>query len=388
MRPRRVTSRADLAEFIDLAPRLARTRSEQDHYVPLFAADIRDWFAGRGWFDEPVELWLIDIEPGKAVARVMCHRSAALAAELGSADDSVPPLFFGAVEAADEEALGAVIAFLLERAGQVGASRIFGPVSPLPNVTGGLLTDGVDHPGFFDTVWNPDFYWSRFAAAGFDAWGPAHTWEVPVGSIPAARATAVAPAEWHRLGLRRRRVSRLGLRGFADRLLPTLNAAFSALPYYTDIATEQLRSQMQGLPALMDPDLIVDITGANDPADAPPRCFALVIPDPVPILRRQGGRLGVRTVLDLLRHRQTIKDAVLIIQGTDPCHQSSGLLSLAIRELNSALVAKGYRRLRVTFIAEDNPASAAVFARSGGRQLHRLVFVDRTLLSSPPEERP
>lgn len=167
-----------------------------------------------------------------------------------------------------------------------------------------------------------------------------------------------------------------------------LNAAFSALPYYTDIASEQLRSQMQGLPALMDPDLIVDITGANDPTDAPPRCFALVIPDPVPILRRHGGRLGVRTVLDLLRHRQTIKDAVLIIQGTDPCHQSSGLLSLAIRELNSALVAKGYRRLRVTFIAEDNPASAAVFARSGGRQLHRLVFVDRTLLSSPPEERP
>ena len=386
MRPRRVRSRADLAEFIDLAPRLARARGEEDHYVPLFAADIRDWFAGRGWFDEPVELWLFDTVQGEAAARVMCHRSAALAAELGSADATAAPLFFGAVEVADEEALDVLIAFLVERAEHVGATRIFGPVSPLPNVTGGLLTDGVRHPGFFDTAWNPAFCWPAFAAAGFETWGPAHTWEVPVGSIPAARATAVTADEWRRQGLRRRPVSRLGLRRFADRLLPCLNAAFSELPYYTSITPAQLRSQMQGLSSLMDPDLIIDITGAGDPAEAPPRCFALVIPDPVPVLRRHGGRLGMRTILDLLVHRRTMSDAVLIIQGTDPRYQGSGLLSLAIRELNCALVAKGYRRLRVTFIAEDNPASAAVFARSGGRQLHRLVFVDRTLPPSPPEE--
>ena len=354
--------------------------------MPLFAADIRDWFTGRGWFDEPVELWLFDTDQGEAIARVMCHRSAALAAELDSSGATAPPLFFGAAEAVDAEALSGLITFLVERAEQVGASRIFGPVSPLPNVTGGLLTDGVDRPGFFDTAWNPAFFWPTFAAAGFDVWGPAHTWEVPVRSIPAARATAVTSAEWHRRGLRRRHVSRFGLRRFADRLLPTLNAAFSALPYYTAISPEQLRSQMQGLSALMDPDLVIEIAGADDPADAPPRCFALVVPDPVPILRRHGGRLGVRTVLDLLRHRRTMRDAVLIIQGTDPRHQGSGLLSLAIRDLNSALIAKGYRRLRVTFIAEDNPASAAVFARSGGREMHRLVFVDRTLAPPSPEE--
>ncbi|MGC2940546.1 MULTISPECIES: hypothetical protein [unclassified Brevibacterium] len=382
-----MSSRADLAEFIDLAPRLARARGEHDHHVPLFAADLRNWFTGRGWFDEPVELWLFDDGSGEAEARVMCHRSAALAAELHPDEASAPPLFFGAVEAADTKALNEVIAFLIERAGHVGASRIFGPVSPLPNVTGGLLTDGQHRPGFFDTAWNPDFYWPAFAEAGFAAWGPAHTWEVPVGSIPASRATAITAAEWHTRGLRRRHVSRFGLHRFRDRLLPTLNAAFSDLPYYTEISPEQLRSQMQGLSALMDPDLIIDIAGADDPADAPPRCFALVIPDPVPILRRHGGRLGVRTVLDLLRRRRTMTDAVLIIQGTDPSHQGSGLLSLAIRELNSALVANGYRRLRVTFIAEDNPASAAVFARSGGREMHRLVFVDRFLTPTPSQER-
>ncbi|UVI37228.1 hypothetical protein [Brevibacterium spongiae] len=388
MRPRRVGSRAELTEFIELAPRLARRRGEDEHYVPLFASDIRQWFTGRGWFDQPVELWLFDDAAGRTAARVMCHRSPALAKRLGDTRDGPPPLFFGALEASDATALETVIDFLIERAERLEAPRIFGPVSPLPNVTGGLLTDADPSPGFFDTAWNPGFHWPAFAAAGFAPWGPAHTWEVPVGTIPAARATAVTDAEWHRHGLRRRRVSRFGLRGFADRLLPTLNAAFADLPYYTQISAEQLRAQMQGLSALMDPDLIIDIVGADDPDDAPPRCFVLVIPDPAPVLRRHGGRLGPAAITELLLTRPRLRDAVLIIQGTDPVHQGSGLLSLAIRALNSALIAGSYRRLRVTFIAEDNPASAAVFERSGGRRLHRLIFVDRgmPIAAQPTEE--
>ncbi|WP_164513948.1 hypothetical protein [Brevibacterium aurantiacum] len=36
----------------------------------------------------------------------------------------------------------------------------------------------------------------------------------------------------------------------------------------------------------------------------------------------------------------------------------------------------------MTFIAEDNPASAAVFERSGGRVLHELTFLDRHLTAA------
>ncbi|RAE71739.1 hypothetical protein DN540_32340, partial [Burkholderia multivorans] len=82
-------------------------------------------------------------------------------------------------------------------------------------------------------------------------------------------------------------------------------------------------------------------------------------------------------------HRSRLTDAVLIIQGTDPRFQGQGLLSLVTREVYAGLVAGGYRRLRVTFIAEDNPASAAVFAKAGGTPLHSLCFLDRRLESAP-----
>lgn len=383
MRAARVGTRADLREFIDLAPRLALRRGETEHWVPLFASDIAQWHTGTGWFGEAVELWLLRDGAGTPVARTICHRSPALATKLAESDSATtgvrPTLFFGAVEAADAEVLRDLIDLICSRAADLGCERVFGPVSPLPNVTGGLLTDGAREPGFFDTAWNPQFVADEFLRAGFSPWGRAQTWEVTVGDIPAARATAPSPAEWERHGLRRRPVSRLGVDAFARRLLPTLNAAFETLPYYTRISPAQLQAQMAGLPVLMDPDLIIDVAGRDDPDDAPPRCFALVIPDPLPILRRHRGRMGPTTIADLLLHRRRLRDAVLIIQGTAPDHQGQGILSLVVRELNSALVAGDYRRLRVTFIAEDNPASAAVFVNSGGRPLHSLAFVDTDL---------
>lgn len=386
LRAHRVTTKPELRDFIRLTTRIAELRGESDQVVPLFASDIADWSSGSGWFAEEVELWLLTDDSGAAVGRVMCHRSRLLAERLSDGPGAQAPqtLFFGALEALDGSVLEEIIALVLSRARALGAGRVFGPVSPLPNVTGGLVTAGFEHPGFFDTAWNPAFVASGFAAAGFSPWGPAQTWEVRVDRIPHARATAVSPAEWAERGLRRRPVSRLRMRDFAARLLPTLNSSFAALPYFTQISPAQLHAQMAGLSALADPSLIVDVVGADEDDAAPTRCFALVIPDPVPVLRRHGGRLGTAAFADLLRHRSRLRDAVLIIQGTDPRFQGQGLLSLVTREVNSALAAGGYRRLRVTFIAEDNPASAAVFARAGGTPLHGLCFLDRHLGEDEP----
>lgn len=384
---RRVTTKAELRGFIDLTASIASARGESDHVVPLVASDITAWASGSGWFAEEVELWLLTDDSGAAVGRVLCHRSRLLAERLSDGPGAQAPetLFFGALEALDAAVIEEIIALVLDRAEALGASRVFGPVSPLPNVTGGLVTAGFEHPGFFDTAWNPEFIAEAFAAAGFSTWGPAQTWEVRLDAVPHARATAVSPAEWAEHGLRRRPVTRLGMRGFAARLLPTLNAAFSALPYFTQISPAQLRSQMAGLSVLADPSLIVDVVGAEEGDDAPSRCFALVVPDPVPVLRRHGGRLGPSALWDLLRLRSRLTDAVLIIQGTDPRFQGQGLLSLVTREVYAGLVAGGYRRLRVTFIAEDNPASAAVFAKAGGTPLHSLCFLDRRLESARTE---
>lgn len=349
-----VRSSAELQEFIDLPLHLGEEyRAKQ---VPLMAADIRRWWRGRGWFPG-IDLLLARRE-GEVVGRAITHRSAALDRKLG-----YQAQLFGALAAGDPVVVAALLAEVELRARLAGRSRVFGPVTPLPNVIGGAVTEGFEHPGFMDGSWNPPAVPQALAAAGYQRWGEADTWEVP--QIPVVQPPS--PAEWGRAKL-----VYPGRFGLAKHLRPALNAAFAQLPYYTPISAAQLRAQTAGLALLMDRKLIplVEISGEVV-------CFALVIPDPVAVLRPRSGRLGPPEVWRLLRNRP--RDAVLIIQGTRPEHQGQGLLSLLTRQLYANLRAGGYQRLRVTFIGRDNPASARVFEKVGGHRLHGISFYRKDL---------
>lgn len=363
-------------DFAALPGRLHAAAGTTDRHVPLLRSEVRAWYTGRHWFPG-IRLWLARDGAGTPVGRVITHHSDALDDRLSTGEHALAPRvragLFGALEAAD----GDVVTRLLETAAQAAAARgsthLFGPVTPLPNVTGGVVRAGFDRPGFMDGVWNPPFVPQALADAGFTPWGIADTWEVDVAGVPADRATAPTPGEWRDRGLTLRHPDRWRTGRLGRRILPVLNAAFAQLPYFTEISPAQMADQMSGLAAIMDPRLILL---AEDPAGRVAG-FVLVIPDPVDTLRAHDGRLGPRAVVDLLRRRR--RDAVLIIQGTRPDQQGRGVLGLLIRQLYANLRAGGYEHLRVTFIGRDNPASAAVFARAGGRPLHELSFHHREL---------
>lgn len=378
-----VRTRAELTAFLDLPARLGREEGSTALRVPLLRSEIRSWHTGRTWFPEPIEL-LLARTGGTVTGRTTAHRSAALDARLSTGLQALAPtvraLCFGATEFADEHAAAELFEALGARARNTGCTHLFGPVSPLPNTTGGVVTAGFAERGFFDSPWNPAHVPAAYEAHGFTRWAQADSWIVDLGAVPAARATAPTASEAAAGGVRLRHPSRLGARRFVRRLRPTLNRAFAALPYYTEIGPEQMAGQTAGLEALMDPALVVTADGLDDPPAAPPRCFALVVPDPTAILQRHDGRLGPRAAAELLAsHRTRGRDAILLIQGTDPDHSGSGLLTLVLRQVYANLIAGGYRRLRVTSIGRDNPGSAAVFDRAGGRPLHGLTTYVRDL---------
>lgn len=378
-----VRTRRDLAAFLDLPARLAAADGTAGSRVPLLRSEIRSWHSGRTWYPEPIEL-LLARTGGTVTGRTTAHRSPALDIRLSTGASALGPevraLCFGAVEFADAAAAGELFAALETRARAAGCTHLFGPVSPLPNVTSAAVTSGFEAPGFFDSPWNPPDVPRTYETHDFSRWAEADTWIVDLADIPAPRATAPTAAEAARAGVRLRHPTRIGTRRFVRRLLPTLNRAFARLPYYTPITPSQMAGQTAGLELLMDPALIVAADGLDDPADAPPRCFALVVPDPTAVLRRHDGRLGPRAAADLLAsHGRRGCDAILLIQGTDPEHTGRGLLSLVLREVYANLAAGGYRRLRVTSIGRDNPASSAVFAHAGGRPLHGLAHYVRAV---------
>ncbi|MGI6879674.1 hypothetical protein [Microbacterium sp. gxy059] len=368
---REVRSRTDLRAFIRQPLRSA----ERDRAVPLLRPTIRAWAAGKSPHPEPVTLLVVRDASGRAVGRATAHTDRRLDAKLGIEGRA---LLFGAADlGADEETGRRVLASLVDdldrRARALGATELIGPVSLLPNQAGGVITSGFDERGFLDSAWNPAWVPRVYEEAGFRRWNESDTWivDVPGNGDPAPPT----PDELRAAGVVIEHATRRDMPRLVPQLREVLNAAFAALPYYTEIEPDEMAAATDGLAWLLDERLL--LAARDEEGDMV--AFALVVPDIAEHVQRTGGRMDPVSLLRLLAARRRIRDAVLIIQGTRPDRQGRGILTLLSRELQHQLRAGGYRTLRVTYVGRDNPASARQFSRYGGRPLHGYAFCRRPI---------
>lgn len=363
-----VRSEQELRAFIDLPLRL----HPRDRYVPLWQDSIRRWWTGDGPHAQhgAVELVLARDPSGEVVGRSTVHSDDRMDAKVGASTQ-----LLGATEFTGADALAGLTAYAQERARDQGRTVLLGPVSLLPNQTGGVITSGFAERGFVDSPWNPEHYPGAWEAAGFDPVWPAATWICEdLTSLDAdavfGRGAGELPAGVEVHHGRRRGLSRqLGI------LRAMLNPSFAQLPYYTQISEVELAVATDGLAWLLDERLLLWLTVEGEPS-----AFVLVVPDLSRFVMSTGGRMALRDQVRLLLTRRRYRDeAVLIIKGTVPDAQGRGLMSVLSHRLLANLVDGGYRSLRVTFIGEDNPASAAQFAAMGGRPLQGVRFYRKDL---------
>lgn len=363
-----VRTETDLREFRDL-PLTLHPRS---HYVPLWQKAIRDWWHGDGPHTAhgAVELLLAREVSGAVVGRSTVHTDPRMDEKLGA-----PTQLMGATEFADAATLVALTAHAEQTARAAGRAALLGPVSLLPNQVGGVITSGFAERGFVDSPWNPAHYPAAWEAAGFAPIWPAATWICE--DLPAYEPDATFPRGSGPLpdGVQLHHGRRRGLRRQVDILRSMLNPSFAQLPYYTQITAEELAAATDGLAWLLDEDLLLWLT-----VDGEPSAFVLVVPDLTEFVQSTGGRMNLLDQVRLLATRRRYRrDAVLIIKGTVPQAQGSGLMSILSHRLLVGLRVGGYQNLRVTFIGEHNPGSATQFAAMGGRPLHGVSFYRKDL---------
>ncbi|WP_394255359.1 hypothetical protein [Pseudoclavibacter helvolus] len=366
---RRVSSELEFLEFVELPGRV----SDPSREVPVLESTLRSWWKDKHAHESPVEL-LLAYREGTPVARAVTHTSAALDAKLSSSLQ-----LFGAVAAADAEALGAIIGAVETRAANAGRSELLGPVTLLPNQVGGVITSGFGERGFVEGAWNPDWVPGAYEGLGFTTWNESATWiarleQGRLGQIESDAFTAPTNAELEAAGIVIERASRLRFPRDVARQRELVNAAFAELPYYTQISRAQMREATSGLIAIIDPNIWVS---ALDAKTRKPLGFLLCVPDVTRIVQRSSGRIGLRQLLEIWRQRKEPREAVLTIQGTTPEGRGRGISTLLGRTVGEALIEGGYTALRSTYIGRDNPASARQLGRMGGKALHETVFYRR-----------
>ncbi|MFI6503259.1 hypothetical protein [Nonomuraea typhae] len=351
-----VESRRDLRAFLELTDRIY---DGDPRHVPPLRAQVRAWHR-RG-----VRLAVLT-RGGRVVARTTLHTDGKLDAKLG-----VAAQLFGLTEfeeGAGEELFDAICA----HGRAAGRQAAFGPVSLLPNQSGGVITSGFGERGFIDSAWNHPRYPDAYEKYGFARRFESDTWICPVPEEP------VFTFDDARIGAERLEVHRGDRRRIGEQLpilREMLNASFAQLGYYTEISAGQLAEQTDGLAFLLDESLLLYLTKAGRPV-----AFVLCLPDISGFVAKIRGNLHLFHQLRLLATRGRYRrEAVLIVKGTVPGEQGHGYMRLLSRELHRGLREGGYHTLRSTYVERTNPGSAAQYVAMGGRPLHGYTFYEKDL---------
>jgi GNAT superfamily N-acetyltransferase len=365
---RSVSTRRELDEWIALTDRLYSG-------VPQFVPPVRQRLRALPARKDPVlrhgEIELLSVvRDGVVVARATAHTNAKLDAKLGARQ-----LLFGFTEFDDDDEVFAALAdALTERARRIGAARLFGPVSLLPNQSGGVVTSGYEERGFVDSPWNPPYYPALYERHGFVREFEGETFVVPLEQL-VAPPDELIPIDEERIAREELVVRRANPRRMKRELAiirQLLNASFAQLGYYTEIDEDELAYQVAGLGYLLDSRIALYLLKAGEPV-----AFILCIPDISTFLQKVGGDLSAPNLLRLLLTRKRYRsEAICVIQGTLPAEQRHGYIRLLTRELLRNLRGAGYRTLRGTFIEHENTGSSA-YADRLGRPAHGVTLYSR-----------
>ncbi len=168
-----VETNRELREFLSFPERVY---GSDPRYVPPSHQQIRGWFRG----DVPgVGLYSLRRD-GEVVARTTLHSDASFDAKLGR-----PLQLFGLTEFVDDTEVSRALFDAICAAGlDAGKAGVFGPVSLLPNQSGGVITSGYEDRGFIDSAWNFPYYPESYERYGFTRRFTADTWICPVAADP------------------------------------------------------------------------------------------------------------------------------------------------------------------------------------------------------------
>ncbi|MCC7368074.1 MAG: hypothetical protein IT306_06620 [Chloroflexi bacterium] len=285
--------------------------------------------------------------------------------------------FFGCFECQDDRpAATALVQAAARAAADWGCSTLRGPFNLTAMQDMGILLDGYEYPPAVDQTYTPPYYPRLLETAGLQRTFPHTTWRIDdVHAIDFSELLG----ERHRILTMERRltVRSARLQQFEqelETLRRLLNESFAELTHFVPLTADELLFQVGAYRQYLDPSLLLVAE-----MDDVPRGFVLAMPDVNPLLKQLGGAFTGRRAVEALPAAAGWlwqRDACLIVQGVERRLQGQGIMRVLHHRLVRNLRRRRYRALSVTWIADENAASAATIQALGGHPRHRLTLYE------------
>ncbi|MFQ5883138.1 MAG: GNAT family N-acetyltransferase [Candidatus Methylomirabilales bacterium] len=362
-----VTTHQDLRTFLRLPWRIYR---DDPHWVPPILFEQRQILTGQHPFFEKAEARLFLAKQGREVV----GRIAGILDHHFLESHQEPVGFFGFFECLGdggitEGLLAAAGNFLLEK----GMRAIRGPVNPSMHAPCGLLVEGFQSPPAFLMPYNPAAYQDLLEGAGCRKAKDLLAYNVRLSTDPPSKVLRPTE-EAQRRGFQVRQVNLKRLGHEVQIFRELYNSAWEKNWGFTPMTRTEARWMAKHLKPLILPHLTLIAEAGRSPIG-----FLMLLPDYNQALRHLNGRLGPLGLLKFLWYRRRIRDARLLLLGVKPEYRIKGVDALLCLTAFQALKKKGFSRVEISWVLEDNWAVLRMAQRFGGTLYKRYRIYELSL---------
>jgi GNAT superfamily N-acetyltransferase len=282
--------------------------------------------------------------------------------------------YFGFFECTeDPEAAAALLDAAAGFARESRCQWLRGPFNMTAAQEMGIVVEGFDRAPAVDMVFTPPWYPRLLEASGFRECLGMRTWRnEDISTLdPDAMLSSRHRELQERIGLTIRPIRSHRRDEDLELVRELVCAGFLGNWEFVPITREEWRFQIGALIPLLDPSLVLlaEVRGV-------PVGVTFTVPDFNHFLRKMNGRMLHPSAFGLLRKPPT-DAAVVILFAVRKQYQGLGVSRALNVELVRALRRGGYRSLAITWIADENKASAAQAEALGMRPLHALRMYER-----------
>jgi GNAT superfamily N-acetyltransferase len=370
-----VESSRDLRRFVGL-PWQIYSPADHPQWVPPLRIAIRDALDRKNPFYRTADRQLfLAHRNGRLIGRVAAIENRA---HNEFHNDRVG--FFGFFECEqDQEAADALFAAATDWLRERRLDVVRGPMNPSTNHECGLLVDGFEQHPMIMTTWNPRYYPTLMAGAGFEKAKDLLAYYFPMVGDQALQL----PDRYRAHAERALEGQRLTLRGFdfahfdkeVERCWEIYNVAWEKNWGFFPMSHDSFVHEAKVLKYIVYRDyaLMAEVNGE-------PAGFMVVLPDYHEAYKKIGnGRLLPFGLFKILAGKRTIRTGRVMILGAKPQFRRRGIFALFMHELIKRGRAAGSLGGEASWILEDNDKLNRPLLALGAKEYRRWRIYDRAI---------
>ena len=242
----------------------------------------------------------------------------------------------------------------------------------------GVMTGGFENEPYILQSYGMPYYPNLLEKAGFRATFPMSTFEIdllaaePEKILTEKQKALLNDKEYEIIPITKKAYPKL-----APVILDIFNRGFDMNPLFVPLTREEFDFQAKDLVYFMDSSISFLALHKGVPVG-----LSIHIPDMNPVLRACNGELNLKTLFYFIMSKIKRDRTLCVFSAVLPEYQKQGVLGAIVYKSLTAMKARGYKRLGITWVSESNAGSMKKMKDTGARKLHDLRIFEK-LLKTP-----